>query len=229
MTPKQRQYALWTVLVVALLALTAAALWMGPSKRLGGGESAAVTGGAVRTSSGDTALEDFGLVPDFTLVAQTGDSVRLADLRGQVWVADFIFTNCASTCPMMTAQLARLEKSLAGRQGIRMVSFSVDPERDTPAKLAEYAAGYGAKPERWLFLTGDKQRIRRLSIEGFHLAVNDPSPEEVARGAEAVLHSTRLVLVDGGGRIRGYFDGTDDDAVTRLGRAVEQLASARTP
>ena len=214
MNAKQRQYALWMLLVTVLLGLTAAALWMGPSRRLSGG------------AAGDApALDDFGAVPDFALVSQTGDSVRLADLRDQVWVADFIFTNCASTCPMMTTQLQRLERALAGQSGFRLVSFSVDPERDTPEKLAEYAAGYGARPERWLFLTGDKHGIRRLSIEGFHLAVDDPSPEEVARGAEAVLHSTRLVLVDGDGRIRGYYDGTDDAAVQKLGDDVRRLAA----
>jgi cytochrome oxidase Cu insertion factor (SCO1/SenC/PrrC family) len=130
---------------------------------------------------------------------------------------------------MMTAQLQRLERALANEHGVRLVSFSVDPERDTPERLAEYAAGYGAKPERWLFLTGDKHRIRRLSIEGFHLAVAEPSPEEAARGAEAVLHSTRLVLVDGAGRIRGYFDGTDDAATGRLGESVRRLLAASAP
>jgi protein SCO1/2 len=74
-------------------------------------------------------------------------------------------------------------------------------------------------------LTGDKGRIRRLSIEGFHLAVDDPSPEELAQGAEAVLHSTRLILVDGQGRIRGYYDGTDDAAVKKLGEDVRRLAT----
>jgi cytochrome oxidase Cu insertion factor (SCO1/SenC/PrrC family) len=221
-TAKQRQYALWTVLVAALLGLTAAALWMGPSRRLGGG---AVAPGAVQARAAER-LDDFGVVPDFALVSQTGDSVHLRDLRGQVWIADFIFTNCASTCPMMTAQLSRLEKGLAGERGVRLVSFSVDPERDTPARLAEYAKSYGAQPERWMFLTGDKHAIRQLSIEGFRLAVADPSPEELARGAEAVLHSTRLVLVDGDAHIRGYYDGTDDAAVERLGEDVKRLAAA---
>src|SRR5262249_17930987 len=132
---RRRQYALWAALVVALLGLTAAALWNGPSARLGrsGGSAGRVVGSGRRPRG----LDDYGALPDFGLVSQTGDSVHLRDLQGTVWIADFIFTHCAASCPMMTAQLARLDKGLAGQSGIKLVSFSVDPERDTPARLTE--------------------------------------------------------------------------------------------
>jgi cytochrome oxidase Cu insertion factor (SCO1/SenC/PrrC family) len=218
---------LWAILVLALLGLTAAALWRGPTRNLAGATPAGRMAPAPETGS-IAGLQDFGALPEFAMVSQTGDSVQSSDLRGTVWVADFIFTHCASTCPMMTAQLARLEKSLAG-EPVRLVSFSVDPERDTPERLAEYAAQYGATPDRWLFLTGNKGDVRRLAIEGFRLSVTDPTPEEIAQGAEAVLHSTRLVLVDTKGHVRGYYDGTRDETVNALGNDARRLLAGTTP
>jgi cytochrome oxidase Cu insertion factor (SCO1/SenC/PrrC family) len=207
------------LILAALVGLAAAAWFTAPRHRAGAGP-------AEDTSSPLQELADLGEVPDFTLVSQTGDSVRLADLRGQVWIGDFIFTNCASTCPMMTSQLVKLSGALAGVDRVRLVSFSVDPDRDTPSRLAEYAAGYGAQPERWLFLTGDKAAIRRLSVEGFHLPVGDATPADLAAGAEPVLHSTRFVLVDAQGHIRGYYDGGDEAALERLRAHVRELAAA---
>jgi protein SCO1/2 len=214
---------LWGVLVVALLALGAAVILRGQRARLlgGGADTSAAVAGRIAAGAAE-AIADYGAVPEFALVSQTGDSVRLADLRGQVWIADFFFTHCASSCPMMSARLERLSENLDPRAHI--VSFSVDPERDTPARLAEYARNYAVEPGRWLFLTGDKPQIRRLVQEGFHLAVDDATPQDIAAGAEAVLHSTRFVLVDGRGRIRGYYDGTDEAAVARLGRDLERIA-----
>lgn len=229
MSNRRRQYALWAVLVAALLGLTAAALWHGPTRRLGGSPGAADRPMVVPPGDSASALHDYGALPAFGLVSQTGDSVHLADLRGTVWVADFIFTNCASTCPMMSAQLSRLQKALAGETRARLVSFSVDPARDTPERLAEYAKGYGATPDRWLFLTGDKPQIRSLSVDGFHLSVGDATPADLAAGAEPVMHSTRLALVDGEGHVRGYYDGTVDASVNELGDAVRRLLADAKP
>jgi cytochrome oxidase Cu insertion factor (SCO1/SenC/PrrC family) len=122
-----------------------------------------------------------------------------------------------------------LARGLDSRTPVRLVSFSVDPERDTPEKLAEYAAAYEAEPDRWLFLTGDKKQVRRLVSEGFHLSVEDASPEDIAAGAEPVLHSTRFVLVDAHGRIRGYYNGLDDEAMSQLGRDIVALHAEPGP
>lgn len=221
MTVSKRQQTVWAVVVVALVVLTAAAWFSDPTHR----PWAAGPAGAEDTASPLTGLEDLGAVPAFAFVSQTGDSVRLADLRGQVWIGDFIFTNCASTCPMMTTQLHGIQEALGDVQNVRLVSFSVDPDRDTPERLAEYAKGYGARPDRWLFLTGDKAAVRELSVEGFHLPAGDTTPEDQAAGAETVLHSTRFVLVDHRGHIRGYYDGGDDAAMSQLKKDVRQLAA----
>jgi protein SCO1/2 len=215
-----QQHGLRAVILLALVGLAAAAWFTAPSGRPSDGPKGAVEDAASPVAE----LGDFGTVPDFCLVSQVGDSVRLGDLRGQPWIADFIFTSCASSCPMMTDQLSKLEAALADEPRLRLVSFSVDPERDTPARLAEYAAEYGAKADRWMFLTGDKTALRKLSVDGFHLPAADATPEDVARGAEAVLHSTRFILVDGTGRIRGYFDGGDEKAMEALRNHVRRLA-----
>src|SRR5262245_50946713 len=118
---RKRQHLMWAVLVVALLGLTAAALWTGPSRRLGGGTSEAGRGIVVAPATpAAEGLSDHGVVPDFHLVSQTGDSVHLRDLRGRPWIADFIFTHCAGTCPLMTAQLAHLDETLDTSSGVRL-------------------------------------------------------------------------------------------------------------
>jgi protein SCO1 len=227
-----RQHALWTVLVIALLALTAAALFYGPDRRLGGGDAVSNAGtengggpGGVMRAAGP--LEDFGAVPSFTLVSQTGATVQRTDLNGQVWIADFIFTSCQGTCPMMSAQMRRVNEQLARERGLKLVSFSVDPERDTPEKLAAYGKEFGATPERWILLTGEKAALRELSQTGFHLPASDAPPADVAQGQEIILHSTRFVLVDRAGHIRGYYNGTDAGAVDQLVKDTRRLLAAR--
>jgi len=223
-----RRWMPWAILGLALAGLAVAAWWRGPSRRLVGDGAAPQQGSVVQAPTDVEApgeLAHYGTVPAFELVSQTGSKVRLADLAGGVWIGDFIFTNCASSCPMMSAQIQKLRGALGDVEGVRFVSFSVDPERDTPEKLAEYARGYGARPEEWLFLTGDKATMRRLATEGFHLPLDEPSAADLAQGAEAVLHSTRLALVDAQGRIRGYYDGTDAAAMTRLGADVRRLVA----
>ena len=209
---------LWGALALLVLALVALTLVVGRRIPFRVG---------VEQNGTSVALADYGQVPEFALVSQTGDSLHLDALRGNVWIADFIFTSCGSICPMMSAQFERLSGQLP--PGVRLVSFTVDPERDTPAKLAEYAQRYGATPERWLFLTGDKPQVRRLVTEGFHLGVEEATPEEIAQGAETILHSTRFALVDAGAHIRGYYDGAEAAAVEQLRRDARLLLDGAGP
>ena len=116
----------------------------------------------------------FGVLPDFSLIERSGRRVTLADLRGKVWVADFIYTHCTDTCPLQSAEMARLQSDLSAEADARLVSISVDPAQDTPEVLAEYATRFGADRERWLFLTGQKRAIYTLAQKGFMLSVEDP-------------------------------------------------------
>ncbi len=162
------------------------------------------------------AITDYGQVPEFTLTESGGGNVTLQDLRGKVWIADFIFTSCAGTCPAMSSQMRTLQDELP--EDIRMISFSVDPDRDTPAVLAKYAKRYGADGRRWMFLTGDRESLYTLSIKGFKLALE-------ARGSdlEPITHSTRFVLIDRTGRIRGYYSGTEEEDLKRLSGDAKKL------
>jgi len=216
----KRQQTTWAVIVAALVILAAAAWFSVP------GQQTSAVGNAEDTASPLQSLEDLGAVPDFALVSQRGDTVRLRDLAGRVWIADFIFTRCTSTCPMMTERMLDLEDALTDVSRLRFVSISVDPVYDTPARLAEYAASYGADPERWIFLTGEKAAVRSLSVEGFRLGVEEATSADKAAGAEMVMHSTRFVLVDARGHIRGYYDGISPDAMKKLQKDVRRLTSS---
>ena len=152
-------------------------------------------------------------LPDFQLTTQAGQPFGLADLKDKVWIADFIFTRCPGPCPRMTARMAELQRELADAPDLRLVSFSVDPEFDTPAVLSEYAGQFHANTKRWVFLTGDKKRIHALAQSGF-----------LVGGVEDVtLHTTRFVLVDRQARVRGYYDSTDDESLRRLLKDARRL------
>lgn len=126
-------------------------------------------------------LPVYGTVPAFTLTERSGRPVRLEDLRGTVWIASFIFTHCPDECPLMTAEMARLQAEFIAATDLRLVSITVDPDRDTPAALSQYAAQFQADPQRWLFLTGDKRAIYQLAQEGFRLGIS--APLEDSQGA----------------------------------------------
>jgi protein SCO1/2 len=164
-----------------------------------------------------------GRVPDFTLTNRDGRTVRRADLAGAPWIADFVFTRCAASCPLITLRMQRLERELPPDLGVRLVSFTVDPDYDTPHVLEAYAESYAA-PGRWLFLTGPRERLHGLIRQGFKLAIDMAPPAGAASEKEPILHSTRFVLVDGRGAIRGYYDAFDEESMGRLARDLEAVA-----
>jgi len=128
----------------------------------------------IRPQPTASSLPVYGVVPDFTLIDQNRQPLRRADLEGKIWIANFIYTNCPDECPLMTAEMAQIQSSLAGVMDLRLISITVDPEHDTPAVLSQYAQRVQADHERWFFLTGDKPAIYRLAREGFKLAIVDP-------------------------------------------------------
>lgn len=143
----------------------------------------------------------------FALTERSGRTVTDADLKGKVWVASFVFTRCNGPCPAVTSTVARLqsELKLADRPDLRLVTFTVDPARDTLADLRTYADNRRAHPDRWLFLTGDEETVHKLLRERFKQGVSKKAGE-VKEGDE-FDHSTRLAVVDRAGVIRAVFDG----------------------
>lgn len=175
------------------------------------------------TCSGPPTPDDrFGRVGEFRLTERSGQTVTRDELRGKVWVASFIFTCCTQACPQISGSMARLQHELADQFDAVLVSFSVNPDADTPEQLRTYADNFQADPKRWLFLTGPREPLYQLIRESFHLGV-EPTQGEERRPGNEVLHSQKLVVVDRQGEIRGYFDGTQPDDVTRLKQKVLDL------
>lgn len=205
----------------------------------------AFVAGMGRSSEHSAPLPSYWPAPEFALVDQTGAPVVTADLRGTVWVASFVFTSCADVCPAISARMARLSDDLRREhllgERVRLVSFTVDPERDTPDVLRDYARRFGGLPPAdWAFLTGsDGDALRSMIQEGFHLTAMTMSADaaehsghdaDAARAATAaaalgyqVTHSPRLLLIDASGVVRGIYDALDDEAVGRLLPHVRRL------
>ena len=158
--------------------------------------------------------------PTFSLTDQDGKTFRSDQLRGKVWVADFVFTTCTSLCPVMTQQMAEFQKKTPGSR-VQMVSFSVDPEHDTPAILKTYADATKADLSRWHFLTGDKETIWNIST-----AMKLPAGPQQAD--HQVMHSSHFLLVDGNSHIRGVYDYKDAGFLAKLVADANTLVTEGT-
>jgi protein SCO1/2 len=157
------------------------------------------------------------MLPDFVLTERSGQTVHLADFAGKVWIADFFYTTCPGPCPMLTSRFSDVQKALGDEPNVRLVSISVDPEKDTTDVLKIYAERFKASA-RWLFLTGQKDAIYSLARDGFKL----PIAEATAEGAP-ITHTTRLILVDKTGVVRGFYEGGNESGVQELIRDIHRL------
>jgi protein SCO1/2 len=164
-------------------------------------------------------LPKLAAVPDFALVDQDGKPFGANDLRGHVWVANFIFTRCPSFCPAFTAKMGEIQTKLAGTDA-RLVSFSVDPEHDQPPALAAYAATHGAHAGTWYFVTGSYDAMRAVVEQGLKQAM-----EREGKGEDpaSIVHSPFFVLVDRDLTIRGFYDMNDSTAVERVTHDARRL------
>jgi protein SCO1/2 len=160
-------------------------------------------------------LPSYGVVPDFTLTDQTGNPFHSKDkLDGHVWIADFIYTNCMGPCPRMSTEMNKIRAEIGDNPNIKSVSFTIDPERDTPTVLAAYGKRYKAEPDRWYLLTGTRPELKRLNWDTFHLGDVNGDLE----------HSTRFVLIDAKSRIRGYYDSSDQESIRQLVTDIKRLS-----
>ena len=169
-------------------------------------------------------LPVYGDVPDFSLSDENGRIISRADWRGQICVADLIFTRCAGQCLLMAATLNQLPAALPPRPSVRLVSLTSDPAFDTPSVLKKYGERFGAREGVWTFLTGPKEKMRQLAMDGLKLNMVDKEPSEQETPVDLVIHSTKLVLIDQRGRIRGYFDGRTPDCIPPILAAIQNLA-----
>ena len=164
------------------------------------------------------ALEVYNTVPPFTLTAHTGEEFHSDQiLKGKVWIADFIFTTCTGPCPRMTSQMKRVQAELKDQAEVKLVSFTVDPENDTPTALAEYAKRTPPIPGDGTFLTGAKDTLHKLNREAFMLGNVDGNLD----------HSTRFILVDRAGRVRKYYHTDESGFLPELVADARALLSAQ--
>jgi len=151
-------------------------------------------------------LANIGKVPPFSLQDQTNQPFSSDHLKGKIWVADFFLTSCQGACPVMSSNIAKLQTAFKGDDRVRFVSFSVDPETDTPTVLADYSKSHTSDPAQWKFLTGPIDQIHFMAgVDGLKVGV----PET------PMAHSRRFVLIDADANIRGYYDGMDEADVLR--------------
>lgn len=148
------------------------------------------------------------VLPSFDLTDSRGEAFGSEQLAGQVYVANFFFTRCTSVCPVLTNSMSELQRRYRedGIGEIRLVSISVDGAHDTPDQLARYAERHAIETESWSLLTGPREQVRPLVVEGFLLPLGDRQEDE--RGLMDIAHAGRLVLVDRWGQVRGYYDGS---------------------
>ena len=198
MAAAKSQKILWTVLAVALISIGIYSLndWLRSQE--------------IRTPS--RILPMLGSVPEFSLTNLDGKTIGSKDLAGNIYVVDLIFTQCAGTCPILTAQLASLQHSLIKTTNVKLVSISVDPNNDTPEVLAAYAKHYNADTKSWYFLTGDIPTIYKIAKDGFKLTLDSVGGDF----KNPIVHSERFVLVDKKGNIRGFYNGTEDDSKSKV-------------
>jgi len=150
---------------------------------------------------------EVGPVPEFSFTERSGRTVTLADLKGKVWTAAFFFTRCTTICIPMNLEMKELQDEFLDEPDFMIVATTVEPDHDTPKVLQAHAKRYGALPDRWWFLTGPIDDVKKFAHDGLKIQWHPDSP---------LLHSPYFVLVDRGGTIRGYYNQTDADAMTRL-------------
>ncbi|MGH7213733.1 MAG: SCO family protein [Tepidisphaeraceae bacterium] len=208
---------LWALLVLSMISVIGAGLWANRDRTGGNDHGSDVAKVESQPQPAGVGLPVLYPSPAFALIDQNGNPMTERDLAGNVWIADFVFTHCGGPCPMMTAHLAKLSKQIE-HPGVKFVSFTVDPQRDTPEVLREYAGRYDADHARWHLLTGQKKDL-------YDVAAGMKITAKPATDDAPIIHSEKFVLIDGSGQIRGYYDGNDAEALKRV--AADAMALAR--
>jgi protein SCO1/2 len=150
-------------------------------------------------------------IPDFTFQSQENDPIGRSDMRDKITVVDFFFTSCPSICPVMSTEMERVQDAFRNDPEVQIYSISIDPEYDSPEVLAEYGVLHGATSGKWFFLSGPKEETLNLARCGFALPIVDGNGNP-----DDFVHSDKFILIDGEGRIRGYYSGTEREEVDKL-------------
>ena len=168
-------------------------------------------------------LPKMSVIPPFTLTERSGRIITNHDFAGKIWVADFVYTTCPGPCPLVTAEMAKIQQAVIGDPHVQLVTFTVDPETDTPAVLAAYADKFHADPDKWWFLTGPEKPLYALIQNGFLQAVQDNRGQPQEPGQFTVTHSLYFALVDADGNMRGVYQSQDPDECKQMLKDITTL------
>jgi protein SCO1/2 len=162
-------------------------------------------------------VRKYHTIGDFSLTNQNGETVTQNDYEGKIYVADFFFTTCQTICPIMTDHMAEIQKELKNDHDVLLLSHTVMPETDSVAVLKKYAAENGVNAQKWNLVTGDKRQIYDLARKSYLAAKDNPYSEY------DLIHTENFVLIDSKRRIRGFYDGTDPEAISKLIEDIKLL------
>jgi protein SCO1/2 len=204
------EWLVWGALIATVVAITGVFAWT-----------------TLRQPENQIALPLNYPLPDFTLTNQAGQPVTLASLRGQVWVADIIFTQCAGPCPVMTAKMADVQARLPRSSPVKLVTLTTDPDNDSPEVLKAFGERFNADFTRWSFLTGRKDQIARLAVDGLKLTAIPKNPAERETPVDLFIHSELFVVVDKNANVRAAFESYQPGALANVLKAVAQLSKER--
>ncbi|HZO86097.1 MAG TPA: SCO family protein [Verrucomicrobiae bacterium] len=199
---RRLEFIVWGALILTVLAIAGAFIY----KRL---------------QTAPVSLPIIGPVGEFALTNQHGKTVSAADLRGKVWIANIVFTRCAGPCPLMTKAMKEIQDSTDPR--VRLVTLTTDPDNDTPEVLKRYGEKFGADFNRWSFLTGSKDQIARLAVNGLKLVAQEKPAAERESPADLFIHSTLFVIVDQAGNLRAAYELDDPNLKSKVLEATRSL------
>lgn len=163
----------------------------------------------------------YGSIASFQLVDQSGQAFSQDQLSGRYWVVNFMFTRCPTICPALTRTMSQVGHRWRKEDRVQFLSVSVDASYDTVERLQDYIRSQQLRTDNWKFLTGPPEDIRTLCLESFKLAL----AEDMDANGD-ITHSSRMVLLDPQGQIRGYFEGQDAADLDRLHTTIEHLMEA---
>lgn len=182
-----------------------------------------------KASTSGVIVGEFREVADFAFTNQLGESLSREDMKSKIWIANFIFTSCAAECLVLTSRLAELQMQFKDFDDVAFVSFSVDPQTDTPERLSNYSERWHANSERWQFLTGDSSEIDSLVLNSFLLPVTRDPIEAGKLLSESLIHTDRMAIVDRNGKVRAYVNGLSPGSASDVARIVMQLRQEPYP
>jgi protein SCO1/2 len=160
-------------------------------------------------------------VQDFTLTNQLGELLTLSDLKGKVWVANIIFTQCPGPCAKLTQEMAVLQKTISG--DVQFLTLTTDPDFDTPAVLKRYGERFKADPSNWFFATGSKKTIAQIAITDLKLTAVEKEESQRENENDLFIHSTNFIIVDKKGRVRASVEALEPFAQETLQKIIKDL------